>query len=366
LANAWDDERFLPPTFSQKQPLSMLVTPMKIGDRTIGVISVDKDKYDWFNDSDRQLVEALAQQAGIAVQRSNTLDLLQEIGHQIISTQATSDILEQIVKGAIKLTNTTSGVIYLVSDNGKSVSDRFHPPGYEHPEPRLDSEQSITRQVLKSGHVMSFSNLCNDDRVNPALRDDFQSMIAIPLKLKDKVIGVLYLNDKNQREFTTADIALLSTLADQAAIAIQTISLFKENQNRLKLSQVLQETSLDIVRQSVLDELMPAIIERAANLMAGDSFSGVGAAYWECDDVGGKAKILYSPNPNLINREADLKEGLIGKVIATKQGQFINDYPHWSGRIPSFDENRDLMKNLIEVPIWHDNKIKRKEFKVRR
>jgi GAF domain-containing protein/anti-sigma regulatory factor (Ser/Thr protein kinase) len=248
LSDSKQDKRFAPARERREHPRSMLVAPVKVGDQIIGVISADQDEYGWFSESDRRLVDALAQQAGIAIQRATGLELLQDIGNQIISAPEVDDILQQVVSGAIKLTHTTAGVIYLVSGDGKSVTGRFlYPSDFDHPEPRMGREESITRQVIKTGKEIIIPDAHQDDRVNPLLYDRVQSMIAIALKLEQKVIGVLFLNDANRHDFTETEVSLLSTLASQAAIAIQNARLLQQERTlahrQTSLLRHLQEVS---------------------------------------------------------------------------------------------------------------------------
>jgi signal transduction histidine kinase len=148
---------------------------------------------------------------------------MHDVGNQIISSQAVDDILQHIVSGAIKLTNTTSGVIHLVSEDGRSVIKSLqHPPDFDLPRPRMHRKDNVTCQVVETGEMMIFPDIRQDARVNPVLHGRVRSLIAVPLKLDEqKVIGVLYLNDANPHSFTETEVSLLSTLATQAAIAIQ-------------------------------------------------------------------------------------------------------------------------------------------------
>ncbi len=228
LDNAMDDPRFSPAGEKQKRPRSMLIAPVKVGDKTIGVLSADQEGFGWFSESDRRLVDALARQAGIAIERALGLQLLQDIGNQIISSRSIDEILQRIVSGAIQLTNTDAGIIVLVSEDGRSVTRSFYPPGFDHPKPRLSKEDGITRNVIATGEVLYIPNIRHDPRVNPVLLDRFLSMIAVPLKLEGQVIGILYLYDRDPRNFNDTEISLLLTLASQAATAIQSARSYEQ------------------------------------------------------------------------------------------------------------------------------------------
>jgi len=71
---------------------------------------------------------------------------------------------------------------------------------------------------------------------NPNLPDT-RSEMALPLRIGDNVIGALDVQSKQQNAFSQNDISLLSTLADQIAIAIENARLFSEAREALKESE---------------------------------------------------------------------------------------------------------------------------------
>src|SRR5947208_3496127 len=71
-----------------------------------------------------------------------------------------------------------------------------------------------------------------------------RAVLCVPLAVKGETIGVLSLGDDSTREFTTEEITLLQTVADQAAIVLQNANLYVESQTqRLQLTQILESTS---------------------------------------------------------------------------------------------------------------------------
>ena len=234
LNNTGDDPRYLPSKEGYNQSRSMLVAPVTVGARTIGVICASHDEADWFNEGEQRFADTLAQQAGIAIERAIALELLQDIGNQIIRAQKIDEILRRIVSGAIRLTNTSTGVIYLISENGQTVIETVHSGDFRHPEPRMQKKDGLTRKVIETGEILTIFDISNDTRVHSDLRKRYQSMIVVPLKLERTVIGVLYLDDENFHDFTETEKTLLSTLADQAVIAIKNAKLLEERQQRLE------------------------------------------------------------------------------------------------------------------------------------
>ena len=71
-----------------------------------------------------------------------------------------------------------------------------------------------------------------------------QAILCVPLAVKGQIIGVLSLGDGSTRDFTTEEVTLLQTFADQAAIVLQNANLYVESQTqRLQLTQILESTS---------------------------------------------------------------------------------------------------------------------------
>jgi GAF domain-containing protein len=223
------DPRFALAREAQDRPRSMLVAPVRVGDQIIGVISADQDEFGWFSESDKRVLEALAQQAGIAIQRAAGVDLLRTIGDQINrGGQRAEDILRAVVSGAIKLTHTDAGIVDVLDEGGKSVVDSYkYPLEFQHDGP-VDNEQSLTREIITGGKTEAITDIRGDPRVNSRLRDKFRSLIGVPLKLKANVVGILYLIDKQPHHFSEIEVALLETLADQAVGAIENARLYQK------------------------------------------------------------------------------------------------------------------------------------------
>ena len=142
-------------------------------------------------------------------------------------------ILQDIVQYAIQLTHTTTGVIYILSEDGSSVTASFHPPGFVYPAPRLQLKSSLTNQIIATRRLVQFENLRESPRVHPALRRNFSSMIGVPLIATGRVLGVLYLNDRAPHRFSDTDVSMLQVLASQAAVAVQNAQSYRQTSQSL-------------------------------------------------------------------------------------------------------------------------------------
>lgn len=168
------------------------------------------------------------------------LELLEKVTNEIIQAEKIDEILKTIVHGAINLTNADTGIIYLVDKKGQNVTHAFHPEGDNHPPPRLNDENGITRQVIRRKKTLAIPSLKKHPHVNPNLKKDYQSMFAVPLIVDEEVVGVLFQNYKKKYNLDNILEKFLSVLANLGAVMIKT-----------KDQDKLYKSMLDVLPQRV-------------------------------------------------------------------------------------------------------------------
>lgn len=343
LGNASGDPRFAPATDPGAQPRSMMVVPVIVGDETIGVISSDQDRLAWFGESDLRLLTALARHAGVALQRASGLDLLHDISNRIVSALdvKVEEILEEIVKGALKLTRTSTAVIFLIAPDGRTVLRTVErPEGFHHPDPRM--EGGITREIIDTRKEMVFPDVRQDPRVNPEMHDRVRSMIGIPLIGGDRVVGVLFVNDKEPHEFTGFEISLLKALANEGATAVQNARLFES----LKL---LNQVESDLA--STLDEqkIVETVVQSAASTFE--------CTHCTVFQVQGNRMVVTASKGNRgdsveIGRTFNVGQGIAGWVARTGEPRHVSDTAKDPDFAPGWSTPQADPGSLIVVPIF--------------
>ena len=242
VADARTDDRFVPLYNASPldKPHSILLAPMRLQDKVLGVIVADKNVVDGFNEHDRIFLETLASQTAVAYDHARLyqeLRLLHDINKQLITLDL-DKLLHLLVEGAKQLTKTEHGIIYLLSEDGARIT-KYYPPVSEYSPSRMQlNEGGITRLIFEKGEPIAIPNILEDPRVSEDVaRWGFKAFYGQPLKVGDKVIGVLYLNDDHVRQFSENDQRLIATLATQAASAIQNAQSI---QQRLRGSAALR------------------------------------------------------------------------------------------------------------------------------
>jgi len=154
---------------------------------------------------------------------------------------------------------------------------------------------------------------------NPDLPDT-RSEMALPLKIGETVIGALDVQSEKPAAFTEEDIAVLSTLADQVAIAIENARLFSQTRNALTELQTLHGQYL---KQQWSQEVIEAGKSgyQYNNGRLDPTFQEQNIKLWK-DLANGESNIVFTPT--------DSQDGLssISNLIApiTVHGEVIGAY----------------------------------------
>lgn len=241
---------------------------------------VDQDGYDrWLLTTKIPLYDQDGQVIGIIgigsefTKHRQELELLTDITQNIVRASDLRDAMRQIAFGAMKLLDAASAVIFLIEtkdDGNYRIVDTFsHPPQLEHPLPRIQEKpEGITYHVITTGEMVEIEDATRDNRLNPQLKNT-RAMIAIPLKFRDRISGVLYVNDIKPRPFTESAKQRLRRLAEYAVIAIENSRLLTELWFSRYQLRTLLEASNTLLALSNPDDVLRKLIENA--LVASDA-----------------------------------------------------------------------------------------------
>ncbi|HEX2916443.1 MAG TPA: ATP-binding protein [Chloroflexia bacterium] len=113
----------------------------------------------------------------------------------------------------------------------------------------LNSEffQELSEGIVASTRPLIVTNVLEDSRFSNAVSFGVSSLLCVPLKTADKVIGVLYGIDYISRDFSPHEINLILTFANQAALAIENAQLYTQSQRAYEELQELDKLKDDFV-----------------------------------------------------------------------------------------------------------------------
>jgi GAF domain-containing protein/CheY-like chemotaxis protein len=231
-----------------------LGVPLKIGERTIGVLTFRARRV--FTPRDQELAEAFAGQASIALEHSRLyrearqhaarMRALADLG-RVLSETLDPDVVGQRVADSIcALLGARSSALYRIADDGRMIAltvsrgstfewTRDLPPGTG-----LAGLAAGERRVYAAPDVLADPQIRYDGRMRVLVTaSPDRALMGVPLIVRDRVVGALAVADRTGRVFDGEDTRLAEAFADQAALALENARLYAETTRRRREAEEL-------------------------------------------------------------------------------------------------------------------------------
>ena len=312
----------------------------------LGAIVMRRAEVKSFTDKEIALLQTFADQAVIAIENVRLFkelevrnrDLTEALDQQTatgeilrVISQSQSDaqpVFDTIIRSAVRLLGGFSGVItQIVGDQLQLAALTSTNPSGEAAQralwPRQVQEDfSVHGQVITILAPRFVSDVELDPSVPPtevavARARGYRSIVGVPLLRDGRAVGSLAVTREAAGPFAESEIVLLQTFADQAAIAIENVRLFKELEARTQdLTRSVGELrALNEVGQAIsstldLQAVLSTIVVRATNLLGTDA--GVIYEYDEQRDI-------FLPRATAL-LEAEIVETMLATPVRKGEG----------------------------------------------
>ena len=205
--------------------------------------------------------------ARVGRELSETLDFTRAADR----TVSTLVSLFRVRAAALYRRDTESGALICLAAAGEVERDKWAGQ-------ILPAGHGVVGRAVVEGVPIWSADFLNDPRITVpawvrerAAEEKFFAVLAAPLRVRGEVIGALGLNDAVGRVFTEEEVRLLSTFADQAALALKNAALFEEADRRRRAAESLAEVERLISQSLEFEEVGQRIAESVLALLAGNS-----------------------------------------------------------------------------------------------
>ncbi len=376
-----------PPWLNSDKNSACILLPLVMSGETFGLIHIINQNYkEQFNTRSLRLLEAIANQAGTALETSLIFEDTYErerfygaLGNVSLALNSTLDketILNLICSESLRIFNVSGAYIWQLKDDqfiGSAASGVGETEFINTILPVSDSAANQTFvHYITHTETAAYANQLQQSKqftIHLPQAEKIQAVLGVPLEQKGSLIGVLILADTlNPDRFTDKDIAHATTFGVQVAIALQNAKLFaelralneeldlhvarrtqelREESNRVKiLLRITSELSASLDQDRVLNQAL-SLVNEVVN--------GTDGVILLIDQEAGefifRASLSQATpmSPKGIPSGLKMNEGLAGWMLDNRSAVIVHDTqedPRWVSR----DSSRDY-QSVLGVPL---------------
>jgi PAS domain S-box-containing protein len=180
----------------------------------------------------REEAEAARARAEAAERQMATLG---DIAHSITSSLDLDTVLQRIAQGAQELCGSDTAAMFVRDGESEAMVPRYRvgPAVQAYDGLRIEPGRGIGGHVLSTGQPLRTAHYLADPRVPDSFHaiaheTGTMTLMVVPITIRGRVEGLLYISNRTPRAFTEHDEAVCMRLAEQAAAAISNARLFAE------------------------------------------------------------------------------------------------------------------------------------------
>ncbi len=210
------------------QTRSEIALPLKYGAKVIGVLDVQSTQPSAFKDEDANLLSTLANQMAIVIKN--------------VMTNERSEFPS--------LFQNTSRLSGQLSRKQKQDGYSYHPDGTI--STAISTNNETLNEAIASGETVV---LAQPSKSNP-------STLAVPVKFRDQIIGVIHVEAvETNRKWTEDEIAMVQAISDRAAFAMENARLFEETARRAEQEETIARVTSQIGSSNDFNRILQTTIQ---------------------------------------------------------------------------------------------------------
>ena len=329
---------------------SELAVPMRVGGEILGILNVESPRLNDFTKEDEEFFDSVAKVVGLAIARdhlikdlikqSQRLMALLEVSRGLISIRDKVELYNYVCESLVKYVgykrvvyrepDWEAGLLMLRAESplGAGVVDQV----------KIDDSTTVGHVVLTGSPL-----LVRDLNLEPRFRKIYKStrsVVAVPVKLDGKVVGVLIVSDSLPGAFDKRDEELLLTLSNIISSALKSIDAMESLEKKTERMGLLYELSLSLTRANSEDEVYDTVMSFLRRVK---SYSRITIQVLDGD------KLVFKRAYPEVGRFERIKlgQGVTGWVARTGESLLVPDV----SKDPRYLPGLEGIKSELAVPI---------------
>ena len=222
------------------QTKNLLLVPLRSGDRIIGVLCAINKKEGGFDQTDVEILSMIAGTVVLSVENARfsediiteyrTNNALLRISTALPKYPELGELLDYVSSEVKRLIDTEGALVILLDEEkdelfilGSAYDDTATQERIK--EVRFSMNQLMAGRVIKSGEPLIVSDTTEDAELHrerdKRLGYHTRNLLLVPLRSRDRIIGVLCATNKKQGDFGQTDVERLSVMAGTVALSIE-------------------------------------------------------------------------------------------------------------------------------------------------
>ncbi|MGB3903932.1 MAG: GAF domain-containing protein [Anaerolineae bacterium] len=344
--------------------------PVQRGESFMGALSVFSDSDRTFAPADTELLSLLANHASLIIENANLAErerrrirqteTITEVGRTIAAILDLDTLLSQVVELIadrfgyyfVHVFEVDSDAERAVFKAGTGLAGRILK---EQGVSLKIGEEGVIGWVAQSGQPLIANDVDREPRYHfhPALADT-SSELAVPIRLRQEVIGVLDVQSEELGAFDDSDLATLETLADELAVAMENARLYEEERKRSVELSILLDAVQALASSLDLEQVLGTMASKAKELTGAD---GSRIHLIEPDGKTLKALVVLADNAEqIMATSVRVGQGITGHVAATGIPEVVN-HAERDPRAIQVPGTPDEEQSLICVPLFSEGRV---------
>ena len=348
------DLAHLPAAFEPERPrLALLGAALFVAlpgrDRLSGWLAIgNRRSGETYSSADLAFLESICAQAALAIERSQIITNMERRVHEM-------NVLSRVAQG-VNITLTFDDILELIYAQASQVipgsdfrltlhsraGDYFYYAFYLESDERLNRfenmpllpKSNLDQEVVTLGRALltqDYLRECQIQGVSPSTQGIY-AWIGVPMNAGAETIGALSIGSRDPSVlYTSAQMGLLQSIADQAASAIVKARLLQETERRAFQLSALNDITRQLASTLELGPLLQNILDSAVSIINCEAGS-----LFLVDEQTDELVFSVTVGPvasNLVGQRLPAGSGVVGRAVTTRAPVLINEAqtsPQWS------------------------------------